>query len=1535
MADKNGIQLTSWQALKAGMTSTGKVMLNSLLKPTNLVIAGVGAMIAVLYKTNEAVEEVRERADELSNTFNNNKSDIEGYKDKIEDLYKTINNSGSSLEEVATARQNLMTVQDELIDKFGDEKETIDLITQAIYGQSSALDELIQKQWQETKNEFNESNMWKDYANWQEGYSDNIDRMVNEMENAFGNIKMSTSDYFSGEYDDIIKRLEEAGWEYSSAYETFVKGGSVEDLYEEILNIQTLVGDDMPENFLKSLTDDANELKATLDNYEGMWDNYILNDKIFADDNLADSWKEVNDAYTKYQNAVASGDKTAIEEATSGFATSINEVLNDENVSDSVKDYFKDMYPALYREVEKWEFKTNIIPEFDTSGLQGKTQVDVLEMLQTEGTQDGESTFNSIIDSAIKYGLILDDDTEEIQKILDLLVEWGILQGTITDTAPKNPDEITVLDISSTVDQLNTQLKPTIDSLAEAYQNIFTEDGFTRENIGLDMFSSIREELDNLQKALEESGSSAVVDYSAYEKLVSVLNDSTSTAQQVKDAFDEVALSVANVSITGLEDFEVLKESLEQLGYIDADLVAFEALVSNIEALKTAGLDLADTSLTESDFISFVDSLGISAEYATQAVDMLTFAQQLNKANSLDTSASVSSLLNLANNAGYTGEIIQWLTQLMKIYNYLEQSTLKDPQTVQDYIAEAEALTQKIKESAGKINVAPNVDKIDWKPAIKSAGKAGKDTGKSYKEALEEELSNLGDVISYVGDIIGDQIDLWEDQKDAAVDALEAERDAAIEALEAQKESLELQKEAIEDKIEAKEKEIKAIQDARKERQAEIDLQKKQYDLERLQNQKTRLIYKEGNDGVSGQMVYETDLKEVRNARESVDEAKENLQILAIEKEIDVLEESIDVIDDQIEHLDKQIENINNHYDKLIKQTEAYYDSMIQGLEDYKSRWEELANIEKEAKMQVALKNLGIETTDILNMSEDAFNTFKNQYLSILTQMYNGETDMINAINSVAQGLDTTTLESGLTKTKENIDKLNNADFTSVKTGLDSVSTGMTSVGNSASTASEGTTAVSDDLQKMNQSTEGLATKLSSISTALDAMPTRDKFDGLAEACTSLGDAIQSIANALGVSDGSVSGLVTALQDISSFSLMGEDGEGGIISQFTALKSAIDEVTSAINGGGGMNTEATAGTTASPASGGEGEQGGGSGGLTGAIKEIGTTTDETMGAGSSEGGQGGAEGNESSGEGVLGKFSAFKESVDAVTKAIGTGEEKEGSEEGASTLIGALQLHYEKAEETLPQVKSRFVDLLDSITACVEKLAELAGAMSSLGVGGGGIVLAEAKALGTDPSKSFSGMVGKAFAKGTGAFKGLPEDTLALRSEYGQPETTIYPDGTVELTNSPTLDMLPKGTQILNEKQTRDVLSNDSGQIIGSTFATGSDEFKPVQRGDRLYDMIERFYGVHGKDKMPTPDIEGLDAIKKNTDAMTNSLTNIENNKITSGLTVGDINVHCSGITSEQVGKEAGIKAYQEIYRAAFGLSNAARQHNTTVRKYT
>lgn len=487
------------------------------------IVLGVTLLVTALSKLSQVSDDVAKKAQELSGIFNDTKSDITNYKDQVEDLYKTINSNSSSMEEVTNARKSLMEIQDALIKKFGDEKDTIDIITKAVQGQTDAWDDLIESQWQATKNEFNKSDGWNDFANWQEGYSDNIDRMVDEMENAWGNIKLSQSDYYSGDYSDIINKLESNGWQYNISAETFIKGGSTEDLYEEIIEIQKLVGEDMPDNFLKSLTDDANKFGDTLENYESMWDTYVLRDRIFPDENLAGSWKEVNDAYSEYQKAIASGDDSAVETSISNYAQIINTILDDENVDDSVKDYFKDMYPALYREVEKWEFKTNIIPEFDTSGLKGKTQADIIEMTQTDGIQEGEDTFNSIVDSAIEYGIITDRSSEQIQRLLDLLVEWGILQGTIADkvqhTASSFDDIFSLEDSSGTVNTLG-ELNQQLDKIQSAYNALndavdtYNQNGY----ITIDQFQGIIEQSDDFLDYLQlEDGQLSVNEQAMYD----------------------------------------------------------------------------------------------------------------------------------------------------------------------------------------------------------------------------------------------------------------------------------------------------------------------------------------------------------------------------------------------------------------------------------------------------------------------------------------------------------------------------------------------------------------------------------------------------------------------------------------------------------------------------------------------------------------------------------------------------------------------------------------------------------------------------------------------------------------------------------------------------------------------------------------------------------------------------------------------------------------------------------------------------------
>ena len=59
--------------------------------------------------------------------------------------------------------------------------------------------------------------------------------------------------------------------------------------------------------------------------------------------------------------------------------------------------------------------------------------------------------------------------------------------------------------ISQTIDQLNTQLKPTFDALKSAYQDIFTTDDngnpiFTLENVDLDMLDDIKSTIDKINE---------------------------------------------------------------------------------------------------------------------------------------------------------------------------------------------------------------------------------------------------------------------------------------------------------------------------------------------------------------------------------------------------------------------------------------------------------------------------------------------------------------------------------------------------------------------------------------------------------------------------------------------------------------------------------------------------------------------------------------------------------------------------------------------------------------------------------------------------------------------------------------------------------------------------------------------------------------------------------------------------------------------------------------------------------------------------
>ena len=159
-------------------------------------------------------------------------------------------------------------------------------------------------------------------------------------------------------------------------------------------------------------------------------------------------------------------------------------------------------------------------------------------------------------------------------------------------------------------------------------------------------------------------------------------------------------------------------------------------------------------------------------------------------------------------------------------------------------------------------------------------------------------------------------------------------------------------------------------------------------------------------------------------------------------------------------------------------------------------------------------------------------------------------------------------------------------------------------------------------------------------------------------------------------------------------------------------------------------------------------------------------------------------------------------------------------------------------------------------------------------------------------------MVGKAFAKGTGRFKGLSKDEpLAITSEYGQPETIIPPDGNAMITTSPTAMSLKKGTVILNEEQTKEMLNNEPKPVyreLGKkTFELGVDydivdgrpKFKTylnpddfANRTDYFDAMMSRFSFSNTFEASKEAFTKPLYSIEDKLEKMTEQISNVNNN---------------------------------------------------------
>ena len=757
---------------------------------------------------------------------------------------------------------------------------------------------------------------------------------------------------------------------------------------------------------------------------------------------------------------------------------------------------------------------------------------------------------------------------------------------------------------------------------------------------------------------------------------------------------------------------------------------------------------------------------------------------------------------------------------------------------------------------------------------------------------------------SYITKQIDKRIDAINDEKDAAISALEARRDAELAEIEAKKEQHENEIEGIEKEISAKEKEIKAMQDANEERKRSLDLQKAEYDLQRMQNQKTANVYKDG------QMVYEADTSGIRDAKQEVEDAKLEIDISKIEKEIDLLEEEKDKLQELIDALDKEAEKINKHYDDLIAKEEQRYDAMIKGMENYKSQFEELTELFENAQMEAALSELGISMDALLSGSQEEFEKLKTAYIGILADMSRGNDEVIGQLSRLAgvnaesvsylestkgafENLDAVTLE-GLGNSVDGV-----ADSTSALTAsAGDASTAMGGVQGSIDGTSKSIAPLNDELEKLNK----LITTLTALLNGIEFPEIGDEgyVQKLKDIALAFGEIAVKCAEFKNIDFSSIIGTGSTTTAGNGDPLSGgntSDTQGQAGTGFMGLASAISEAVETISGQmDNLQLALQVGNDAFEDQINKIQEE-----YLPAWEELQTRLAEIIGVGGGDG-DGKGDGKQKSGGKDGGSESG--ENGNSIIDIMQT-----GGEEVAARLedpwLKAFNDFATDGDNSIQSICDKIIEMVKGMADTIqEQCAAAANALNALAETASSFALSDGSISIGSITPHATGTVGKAFAKGTGGYKGLPHDEKnALRSEYGQKELTVYPDGKAELTTEPTMGNLPKGTVIFNEKQTERIMEN-KGEVVetyksgtvrmsdGTVISPEGKVYYPLTPSDPVYQMAKKFEEYFAANK---------DAFIKPAYAMNNAATAMEkaveviNNNSTMNrneINIGDIHLH-------------------------------------------
>ena len=717
LAASLGISTTALGALTAGIT-----------------VFAAGLVAFRIYKQH--IEDIRQATEEAANTYSEATDSISDYVEKYQELREALIAAKGNEEETYNVKKQLLDLQTELNDKFGEEYGALNLVTDAYKDQTEAIKAYNKEAAQSYLNE-NEKGIkratremtGKDHYNLSyTGISSASDggKTLKEIAEKYADQGVRILDEL-GDGSQFSIHLEadpQSAYDTINAFETDVRNKAKElgdeHMFDDILDISS---------------DSLNDAKSIIDEWGGIYHQSLLAN-IVKDDTLSAGYNKAINTVEEYNEAVLQSEDPYNDENVAKARQNLQSISEElsgeewEKYGSVVQDVFDQADTSVY------DFNQALKNDDGLKSLEKNLQG--LSNLDLQSFNPGENeAFDKLKESAKEYGV-------SVENLIDALVRLGVVQCKTVSAAPEieEPDQ---WDYSTTVTQLDT-IKEKFDVLDSTLSKLYDADS----QIGFEDFSSINEafkELDGIEhyiQRLQEAGQDT-------EAVTAVMEDLIGSYLEYSGVLDNVTD----------ENRQLITSMLEEMGVANAEAVVNGFLTTTTAEINAAKQALGITTenladLTLEEIQRLIEEGNCSEQTKNKLYELYLTQIDLNN-NPIDATNSINQLLKMVDASSAAGTALTQLASIMGKIGQLQQYMSTTDGEISQSLAKntlsmlekqaanikANALAEfsKTTTATPSIKVNPTADYkggSSTQKAIEDAAEAAKKAAEEVKEAFEE-----------------------------------------------------------------------------------------------------------------------------------------------------------------------------------------------------------------------------------------------------------------------------------------------------------------------------------------------------------------------------------------------------------------------------------------------------------------------------------------------------------------------------------------------------------------------------------------------------------------------------------------------------------------------------------------------------------------------------------------------------------------------------------------------------------------------------